>query len=245
MNQDVLSNENFINAVWSESPIVIALMNENGRFIYVNSMAQRFWEYTEDELLRKRWQDLTHPEDLMSDLEMHKQLKDGEFEVPYYSMCKRYITKSGRLVWGSVTVHLLKDGDGNFLYFLSQVVPLDVLHHMNNNFFEKLAERNNSKTKTSNEKTTSDKAISEKNQIKDITSPWFKFIPEMSKGLILGIFTLLTAIIVFLADFKYNQKRIDDVEKKIENMNVKLDTSIDKMTKLLEANLKAQQGKTP
>jgi PAS domain S-box-containing protein len=226
----ILADRKFASAILGESPIVIALMNTKGKFIYVNSMAQKFWEYTEDELLKKYWQDLTHPEDLRSDLDMHQQLLDGEFEVPYYSMCKRYITKSGRMVWGSVTVHLLK-GTAEPIYFLSQVVPLDVMHHMNNNFFEKLTE-SRSRTKTSSEKVKAKDKDKEPIQILG-----FK-IPELNKMFLVGIISILASVIVFMSDFKYNQKRIGDVEKKIEDMNAKFDASIDKLTKLIEANMK-------
>lgn len=116
-------NSDLANIIWDLSPIIIAMMNEDGRFLYVNRTGQEFWEYTEAELKEKRWQDITHPEDVDADSIMHKMLKEKRQQS--YKMCKRYLTKSGRVVWGNMTVHITHGIDKKIIFFLSQVIPLE------------------------------------------------------------------------------------------------------------------------
>jgi len=230
MDNGLLLNKDMIDIVWGKSPIVIAIMDESGRFIYVNAMAQKFWEYTTDELLQKKWQQLTHPEDLATDAEMHLQLKNGDFEDGYYSMCKRYLTKSGRITWGSVTVHILRNINGERLFFLSQVVPFDAMHHTSNKVRE-ILEQQNSRRNTGTASTVK----------KESESGGALQFFEKNRLVMLGAFAILSSIIIFMADFKYNQKRISDIEKrieKIENGNNEMINSMETLKKLMEQSLK-------
>jgi PAS domain S-box-containing protein len=233
MDKDFLSDRDCADIVWHDSPIVIAIMDDSGQFIYVNAMAQKFWEYTEDELLQKKWQLLTHPDDMASDLAMHMQLRNGDFESGSYSMCKRYLTKTGRIVWGSITVHLLRDKNGNRLYFLSQVVPLDAMHHTNNKLYDALEEQNN-RRKTATEKYSTKAPVG------------YLTVLDKYRWVVIGVVAILSSVIIFMADLKYNQKRIDDVESKIEELNHKMENYMGEMTKMMKESLQQQKtnGKT-
>ncbi len=57
--------------------------------------------YSEDELIKLTFQDITHPDDLNTDLSLLQQLIDGE--IDRYQLEKRYITKAGSIVW----IHLI------------------------------------------------------------------------------------------------------------------------------------------
>ena len=57
--------------------------------------------YSEDELLKLTFQDITHPDDLNTDLSLLQQLIDSE--IDRYQLEKRYITKAGSIVW----IHLI------------------------------------------------------------------------------------------------------------------------------------------
>jgi hypothetical protein len=71
--------------------------------------------YSREELLRKTFQDLTHPEDLDADLALVRRALTGEIET--YTMEKRYFRKNGSIVWVNPPVSLVRKGDGALDYF--------------------------------------------------------------------------------------------------------------------------------
>src|SRR5581483_11753325 len=71
-----------------------------------------------EELLQRTFQDLTYPEDLQADLQNVNRVLAGETQT--YSMEKRYIHKSGALVWSHLTV-ALANGPSEPTYFVSVV----------------------------------------------------------------------------------------------------------------------------
>ncbi|GAB6060638.1 PAS domain S-box protein [Desulfonatronum parangueonense] len=113
-----LSEIQFRNA-FEHSSIGMALVSPVGRWLKVNTRVSAFFGYTEDELMRKTFQDLTHPEDLDSDLEFVQRMLAGEIET--YQMEKRYFHKNGSIVWGLLAVSLVWDDQGEPLHFISQI----------------------------------------------------------------------------------------------------------------------------
>lgn len=101
------------------SPIGITLVSTSGEFMQVNRQLCDMLGYSEAELLSKRFHDITHPEDLTPDVQNVTRLLAGE--ITSYSMEKRYYHKSGRVVWVQLNVSLVRDPDGQPLYFISQI----------------------------------------------------------------------------------------------------------------------------
>ncbi|REK56929.1 MAG: PAS domain S-box protein [Bacteroidetes bacterium] len=108
-------------ALFEESPIGIAFVSEEGKWLKVNDTLCQILGYSRAELEEMDFQRLTHPEDLDADLNMTKRVREGR--VDYYEMLKRYITKSGRIVWIRLVVHALKK-NGKFDCFVSKMIPL-------------------------------------------------------------------------------------------------------------------------
>ena len=69
--------------------------------------------------MRKTFQDITHPDDLEADLALVHQMLTKEIRT--YRREKRYIHKSGRIVWISLSVSLIWKDEDNPLYFISQI----------------------------------------------------------------------------------------------------------------------------
>ena len=114
LTQDVL----FQNA-FDYAAIGMALVAPDGRWLRVNRSLCEMTGYSEDQLLGMRFQDITHPEDLDLDLENVEKMLCGE--VTTYQMEKRYIHKSGSLVWGLLSVSLVCDEAAKPLFFISQI----------------------------------------------------------------------------------------------------------------------------
>lgn len=108
----------FINA-FEYAAIGMALVSLEGRWIQVNNSVCVMLGYTEDELLKMTFQEITHPDDLETDLNNMKQMIESEIET--YQMEKRYIHKTGKILWGRLSVSLMRDSDKKPLYFISQI----------------------------------------------------------------------------------------------------------------------------
>ena len=97
----------------------MALVATNGRWLQVNRALCRIVGYSEEELLEKTFQDITHPDDLEADLGHVRRMLAGEIET--YQMEKRYLHKEGSVVWGLLSVSLVRDEGGEPLYFVAQI----------------------------------------------------------------------------------------------------------------------------
>jgi diguanylate cyclase (GGDEF)-like protein/PAS domain S-box-containing protein len=102
------------------APSGIALVSLEGRFVRVNQALCAMVGYSEEQLLARTFQDITHPEDLDADLSLLAQLIAGE--ISSYTMEKRYFHARGHPVWISLSVGLVRDPrDDQPLHFVSQM----------------------------------------------------------------------------------------------------------------------------
>jgi PAS domain S-box-containing protein len=84
-----------------------------------NSAMQTFFGYSETELQTKTVTDLSHPEDMNQDIEHIKTLLAGNIES--YCLEKRFIRKNGQMVWGNLSVALLKDSANKPTHIISTI----------------------------------------------------------------------------------------------------------------------------
>jgi diguanylate cyclase (GGDEF)-like protein/PAS domain S-box-containing protein len=101
------------------SPIGIALVSPDGRWLTVNRALCAIVGYTESQLLKLTFQDITHPEDLDADLKLLQETLAGKRDD--YTMEKRYIHRDGGEVWVQLNVSLVRDACGDPVQFVSQV----------------------------------------------------------------------------------------------------------------------------
>jgi two-component system sensor histidine kinase/response regulator len=99
--------------------IGMALVGLDGRWLRVNRSLCTIVGYSEEELLARDFQSITHPDDLDSDLEFVRQMRDGK--ISSYQMEKRYFHKQGQIVWVLLSVSMVRNADGEPLYFISQI----------------------------------------------------------------------------------------------------------------------------
>jgi len=108
------------------APIGIALVGAEGSWLHVNPALTRMFGYSEDELRSLTWQDITHPADVEVDQALVDQTLSGE--IDHYSMEKRYFRSDGRVIWGLLTVGLVRDPAGAPRYFISQIEDVTERH---------------------------------------------------------------------------------------------------------------------
>ncbi|MEG3958267.1 PAS domain S-box protein [Microcoleus sp. herbarium2] len=105
-------------ATFEQAAVGMAQATVEGKFLLVNQKLCEILGYSRQELVEKRFQEITWPEDLASEQELVRQLLAGEIEN--YSLEKRYTRKDGELVWANLTVSLLREQNGT--QFLMGVV---------------------------------------------------------------------------------------------------------------------------
>jgi diguanylate cyclase (GGDEF)-like protein/PAS domain S-box-containing protein len=106
-------------STFDAAAIGMALVSLEGRFIQVNPSLCRILGYTKDELQQKSFQDITHPDDLQTDLALAAELLTGSRDS--YQMEKRYFHKDGRVIWILLSGSAVRDDAGKALYFIAQI----------------------------------------------------------------------------------------------------------------------------
>jgi two-component system sensor kinase FixL len=112
-------SEQRFRATFDQAAVGIAHVAPSGSWQQVNQRLCQIVGYTREELLQRTFQDITHPDDLDTDLAYVGQMLANK--IPTYTMEKRYIRKDGSLVWINLTVSLVREASGAPKYFISVV----------------------------------------------------------------------------------------------------------------------------
>lgn len=108
--------------LFKESPAAQVLINSSGYFATVNSAYCRLTGYTEGELERMRYYEITHPEDIGQSIKLDREMSEGKIDV--YRMLKRHVHKNGAIVESQLTVKAVRDTEGNLLYGIGVLEPV-------------------------------------------------------------------------------------------------------------------------
>lgn len=119
---DLLESRAKFSSAFEHAAIGMALVAPQGQWLRVNQAVCDLLGYSGDELLARTFQDVTHPEDLEADLAQVQRLLSGEHTT--YQMEKRYIRRGGRVVWGWLSVSLVRAPTGEPRFFISQIVDI-------------------------------------------------------------------------------------------------------------------------
>jgi PAS domain S-box-containing protein len=92
--------------VFNASPIGIAVENLEGQPLFVNPSFCSFLGFSEEELRNKHCVDFSPREDAEKDWALFQQLRAGS--IDHYQLEKRYFRRDGSMVWGSLSISLLK-----------------------------------------------------------------------------------------------------------------------------------------
>lgn len=106
------------------APIGMALVALNGRFVHVNRALCDIVDFTAEELVQLRFQDITHPDDLERDEVQANRLARGE--ISGYRLEKRYLRRDGSSVSIDLSVSLLRGIEGEPPMFIAQMEDITV-----------------------------------------------------------------------------------------------------------------------
>ncbi|RPI61732.1 MAG: PAS domain S-box protein, partial [Ignavibacteriales bacterium] len=100
----------------------VMILNLDSKFQKVNTAFVKMIGYSENELRKMSFKDITFPDDLAeSDLICHSLLEN---KISNTSFEKRYVTKDNKIIWGYVSISLVKDLSNKPLYFVVQVFDI-------------------------------------------------------------------------------------------------------------------------
>lgn len=119
MEQALRRSEEQFRKVFEESPNGNVLASQDYRLIRVNAALCRMLGYSENELVRMSFRDITHPEHIERDTRHVAMLWAGQ--IPVYKTEKRYLRKDGTAIWASTAVSLIRDEHDKPMYALSMI----------------------------------------------------------------------------------------------------------------------------
>jgi PAS domain S-box-containing protein len=109
-SEALAESENRFRQLFEQASVGIALESLEGKLTIVNPVFCAMFGYTEAELHHMSCAQLSHPEDMETEAPLFRDLCAGT--RPSYQIDKRFFRKDGTIVWGRVSVSLLKPQDG-------------------------------------------------------------------------------------------------------------------------------------
>jgi PAS domain S-box-containing protein len=104
---------------FTSAMVGIVLVDTAGHPLEVNRPYAEMMGYSEEEMHSLTFMDFTHPDDLEPNLTLFRRALAGEIDS--YQLEKRYIHKQGYVVWGVLSVGVVRDADGRALYFVCHI----------------------------------------------------------------------------------------------------------------------------
>jgi PAS domain S-box-containing protein len=114
-------SEDRFRSAFDHAPIGMSLVAQDGRYMQVNRALCELVGYSEEELLGRTFQAITHPDDLADDLDLFERLWAGEIDT--YQLEKRYLHKDGHVVWIHLTGSIVRDANGP-KYGIAQILDI-------------------------------------------------------------------------------------------------------------------------
>ncbi|MEC4986517.1 MAG: PAS domain S-box protein, partial [Oscillatoria sp. PMC 1076.18] len=112
------SEERF-RATFEQAAVGIAHADTSGKFFWVNEKFCEIAGYTPAELSELNFQQITHPDDLETDIKNVRRLLKGE--IATFTHEKRYLRKDETIVWVNLTVSMVREDRGKPKYFVGVI----------------------------------------------------------------------------------------------------------------------------
>jgi len=115
------SETNF-RSIYETTNVGIAIRNDQGYYIAANKAFENILGYTENELTEIHFTHFISPDDLESELQLHKQLTSNQ--INKYTLEKKISTKSGETIWCNLNVAAIRDIENKSTSSISVLVDV-------------------------------------------------------------------------------------------------------------------------
>jgi PAS domain S-box-containing protein len=119
VQEALIKSEELSRAIVANAPIGIATSDPSYYFARANEAFCRILGYTEDELKKLTFKEITHPKDLQDSIKKMNALEDGKISSLVQE--KRYFKKDGSIIVGRVIVNAIRNQLGQVILFISEL----------------------------------------------------------------------------------------------------------------------------
>ena len=106
-------------AIVAYAPIGIAASGADKHFLSANKAFCKILGYTEKELRKLTFKNITHPEDLEESFRKMCKLEEGK--ISSFTLEKRYVKKDGTIIYGKIMVSTVRNSDGQPSLFIAEL----------------------------------------------------------------------------------------------------------------------------
>ena len=121
----LIERENRFQSYFNIPLIGIAITSPDGSWIELNSQFCRMLGYSENELKKLTWTELTYPDDLNTDIEQFENILSGK--IDFYSIDKRFIRNDKTIIWGTLGVGCVRNTDNSVNYLVATISDISWL----------------------------------------------------------------------------------------------------------------------
>jgi two-component system cell cycle sensor histidine kinase/response regulator CckA len=123
MEKELRARETLFQGAFSAARTGISIIHSDAKtYMDVNEALCEMVGYTRAELMAMSWTDITHPDDLEVNVAKVTEMIDGGPSVA--GLTKRYLRKDGEVITVDITDSLVRDENGDPLYFVTHIVDV-------------------------------------------------------------------------------------------------------------------------
>jgi PAS domain S-box-containing protein len=119
MDSEQKENQERIKAIVLNAPIGIAVSDRSRHFISANDAFCKILGYTENELQKMTFRDITHIDDLKESNNKIDDLNSGK--ISYFTQEKRYVKKDKSVIIGKVTVSAMRNQEDSPCLYIAEL----------------------------------------------------------------------------------------------------------------------------
>lgn len=119
MEQALQRAETEFRIVFDASAVGIVVVDRQGYAVMANAALLNMLGYRREEITEVSFEHITHPDDLGEDRRLYTALMRGEIDS--FRREKRYVTRSGKVLWVHVNASLVRSTDGIPQYAISMI----------------------------------------------------------------------------------------------------------------------------
>jgi|GEM_PF-706014 PAS domain S-box-containing protein len=121
--EDAIRNsEEKFRTTFEEASVGMLLTSLEGKIILANNAVVSMLGYSKVELVNKRFTDFTFKDDVDASVEWMNKMISGKMRTHRFE--KRYVQKNGDIVYIDANIALMKDSNGNPLFFVTHLVNI-------------------------------------------------------------------------------------------------------------------------